>query len=251
MCKLRNNEKGFGAVEGLLIVVIVVLIGVVGWFVYKNHNKTTNNTTTSNTATTAPTKTASTPQSVDPYAGWKTYTSPDEKFTLKYPTDWTVSNESASGILKESIDLWGPNNFRLNYTLVKYDSTFTVSEAQKEAQAVGNPDPVKDNAYNVISNFTPNNLSKALYVVSTSSDVGEAGGPVNNIEVAEYKTYQGQPLGYPGYYVSKNNTGYMVQWYGGYSKLVPSYGPVGMPTTTFLAKSEVKTATLILKSVSY
>lgn len=35
MGKLRNNEKGFGAVEGLLIVAVVVLIGVVGYMVTK------------------------------------------------------------------------------------------------------------------------------------------------------------------------------------------------------------------------
>ncbi len=62
MGKLRNNEKGFGTVEIILIVVIVALIGVVGWFVYKNHNKTTStSTTTANTTTTKPTTQTSTP----------------------------------------------------------------------------------------------------------------------------------------------------------------------------------------------
>ena len=42
----KLNSKGFGAVEGLLVLVIVILIGVVGWFVYKNHNKKTPVSTT-------------------------------------------------------------------------------------------------------------------------------------------------------------------------------------------------------------
>ncbi len=30
----KLNQKGFGVVEGLLIVVVVALVGVVGWLVY-------------------------------------------------------------------------------------------------------------------------------------------------------------------------------------------------------------------------
>jgi hypothetical protein len=59
MSKLHSNEKGFGAVEGLLIVAVVVLLGVVGYMVYHNHNKTatTTPTATNNTTSTTPTKT--------------------------------------------------------------------------------------------------------------------------------------------------------------------------------------------------
>ena len=62
MGKLHNNEKGFGAVEGLLIIAVVVLIGVVGYMVYKNQHKTKTASVTTTTATkvTAPTKTATT-----------------------------------------------------------------------------------------------------------------------------------------------------------------------------------------------
>ena len=41
MNKLSKNQKGFTAIEAVLIVVILVLIGVVGWLVYKNQHKTT------------------------------------------------------------------------------------------------------------------------------------------------------------------------------------------------------------------
>jgi hypothetical protein len=39
MRKLKNNEKGFGAVEAILIVIIVLLIGAVGYLVYKDKHK--------------------------------------------------------------------------------------------------------------------------------------------------------------------------------------------------------------------
>jgi hypothetical protein len=40
MGKLKTDEKGFGAVEAILIVIIIVLIGAVGYLVYKNNHKT-------------------------------------------------------------------------------------------------------------------------------------------------------------------------------------------------------------------
>jgi hypothetical protein len=38
---LHKNESGFSAIEAVVVLVIVVLIGTVGWLVYKNHHKTT------------------------------------------------------------------------------------------------------------------------------------------------------------------------------------------------------------------
>jgi Tfp pilus assembly protein PilV len=54
MNRIYKNEKGFSAVEILMAIVIVVLIGVVGWLVY-NHHKTTTASNTAKTSTT-PTK---------------------------------------------------------------------------------------------------------------------------------------------------------------------------------------------------
>jgi Tfp pilus assembly protein PilV len=61
--KLQNNQKGFTAVEGLLIVLIIVVIGAVGYMVYHNDHKTKTvsvSTTASNKPATT-TKTTTTP----------------------------------------------------------------------------------------------------------------------------------------------------------------------------------------------
>lgn len=58
---MKRNENGFSAVEVVLVLVIVGLIGVVGFMVYKNHNKTRDGITTANTtkaSTTTQPKTA-------------------------------------------------------------------------------------------------------------------------------------------------------------------------------------------------
>ncbi len=41
MSHLKNSQQGFGAVEAILIVVTIALIGIVGLFVYKHYHKTT------------------------------------------------------------------------------------------------------------------------------------------------------------------------------------------------------------------
>gem|GEM_PF-5416893 len=36
---MKKNQHGFGAIEGLLLLVIVSLIGFVGWYVWQSKNK--------------------------------------------------------------------------------------------------------------------------------------------------------------------------------------------------------------------
>ena len=114
MSKPHKNQQGFGAIEARLIIVVVVLLGAVGYMVYKNHNKTTSNSTaTANTTTTRPT--TSTPakttpaQPADPYAGWKTFTSNVGKFSLRYPSDWTYTDATANSNEDQSFSLQSPD----------------------------------------------------------------------------------------------------------------------------------------------
>lgn len=63
MKQITKNQSGFGAVEVVLIVVIVALIGSVGWLVYKNHHKNAAASTTSSISTKPTTSTKpATPQ---------------------------------------------------------------------------------------------------------------------------------------------------------------------------------------------
>jgi len=100
MAQTHKNQDGFSAVETVLVIIVVVLIGVAGWLVYKNNHKKTENKTATNTTQT----TTDTNKKTDPYAGWKTYTASEEKATFKYPSDWTV--DSADPYAKSN----DPNN---------------------------------------------------------------------------------------------------------------------------------------------
>src|ERR1700733_2430201 len=78
----KRNEQGFSAVEGLLIVIILLLIAGAGWLVYSRHHKTA---PIKANAKPSATQTAKTPASTD-----LTYTSTVGGFTVSYPKSWSI-----------------------------------------------------------------------------------------------------------------------------------------------------------------
>ncbi|MFI5271271.1 MAG: hypothetical protein ACHQT9_04475 [Candidatus Saccharimonadales bacterium] len=59
MITSKSDERGFGPLEGLLVVVIIAAIGVVGWYVYSHR------TTTSTSPVSVSTPSSSTPTSTN------------------------------------------------------------------------------------------------------------------------------------------------------------------------------------------
>lgn len=58
---MKNNQKGIGHVVLVVIILVIAIIGVSGWFVYKNQDKkTSNNTSSSKAATKTDTQTQQT-----------------------------------------------------------------------------------------------------------------------------------------------------------------------------------------------
>jgi hypothetical protein len=102
MGEIRNNETGFSAIEVVLVLVIVALIGGVGYFVYKNHHKatTTSVVTTANTKPTTNTTSTKTTTTTQPSVNLTTIKASDG-FSFSYPTDWSVTaygkDESVNG----------------------------------------------------------------------------------------------------------------------------------------------------------
>ena len=95
---MKKNEKGFSVVEILIIVVIVGLLGAVGWLVYdRQKSKTDNSSTTPQTSQQKTTTTAKT-ATPDPYSGWATCSDQIIGASVKYPSDWqnNVSNPTNS-----------------------------------------------------------------------------------------------------------------------------------------------------------
>src|SRR5579862_4958986 len=99
MNKITKNQTGFG-VTGMMFIVVIILLGVMGYLVYRNHHKTTTNSNTGTTSSTsiakqtAPATAKTLPVASDPYTGWKTGTLQFEQITYKYPASWTVKDTS-------------------------------------------------------------------------------------------------------------------------------------------------------------
>lgn len=70
---MKNNQKGFGVVEGLLIIVIVGLLGFVGWYVWHSKQSTDNTynaATSANSTSTSPTNSATPKEQALVVAEW-------------------------------------------------------------------------------------------------------------------------------------------------------------------------------------
>ncbi|HSX05306.1 MAG TPA: hypothetical protein VLF69_02470 [Candidatus Saccharimonadales bacterium] len=109
------RQQGFATAEGLLVVVVLLILGFTGWFVWHSQKDASKTLNTTNTQTGAANKTS-------PYAGWKTFTSTAEKFSIRYPANWTEDNWSVTDCANgpdqqcvESYDFIAPNGLRVRY----------------------------------------------------------------------------------------------------------------------------------------
>src|SRR4051812_7327602 len=85
---MKSNQKGFSAVEGLLILVVVCLIGFIGWYVWRTKSQTDKslNTAASTSATASTSKNTASPQKI---AG-TTVSTPDNEASIVLPDGWAV-----------------------------------------------------------------------------------------------------------------------------------------------------------------
>ena len=81
---MKQNDRGFGSIEILLIVVIIALAGAGAWYVQKHKTDTTKTAQTS-----AKTETKPAAQK-DETADWYVYTSPDKSYSIKLPDGWKL-----------------------------------------------------------------------------------------------------------------------------------------------------------------
>lgn len=88
---MQVNQKGFSVVEILIVIVVVGLLGAVGWLVYdRQKDKTSNSTAT--TSTTKADTTPKTTEAADPYKDWQSYCDTRAKSCFKYPQGWNLQH---------------------------------------------------------------------------------------------------------------------------------------------------------------
>jgi hypothetical protein len=156
MGKMGKREAGFSPVEVVMVLIIVTLVGIVGYMVYKSQHKAKTASVTTASTTRPATKTPAT--STDPYAGWKSYTLQYEKLTLKYPSTWTLYDNSTTTARHDEVTFNAPDNF-----------SFHISDG---IQNGGDPLPVVNNGP-----MTVQYLGNPAYLVFIHPKVPQADGP--------------------------------------------------------------------------
>lgn len=99
MYKLFKNQNGFGAAPLLLVVVVIALMGFIGWYVLKHKNTLNNVSVLTVSSTTPPEKTKSTSSTTQLFqlpSGWQWYANTLYGFKLAYPSSWGQPQTSAS-----------------------------------------------------------------------------------------------------------------------------------------------------------
>ena len=109
---MKANQKGFGAVEILIVIVAVGLVGGAGWYVWQSKNKKQD---TANTSQATPAKQEA-PEKTDTYKS-KLY--PSLSFTL--PDGWQV-NEPAT----YDEDTWGAGSADSEIKITKGETTLVL-----------------------------------------------------------------------------------------------------------------------------
>jgi Flp pilus assembly pilin Flp len=138
MGRLHKDEKGFGAVEVILVLVIVGLIGAVGFMVYRSHHKTpVSSVATSTTAkktTSAKANTPATPITSGPQSGWSTYTNNTVGFSIAYPDTVQGDNGCATpstvsiGAIRTSLVDNAPNYYIAAKNSIRFNLTWGANQ---------------------------------------------------------------------------------------------------------------------------
>lgn len=89
---IRTDEvqRGFSAVEVLLIVVVTGILGFTGWYVYQSTKLANKNYASVPSTSTPKSSTSSTPPT-DPTANWLLYTSPDGHYSVRLADGWNLT----------------------------------------------------------------------------------------------------------------------------------------------------------------
>src|SRR3990167_6334975 len=93
---MKKNEAGFSVIELILILIIVALLGGVGWYTYKARNSANkgqqDNSSGQNAGEKKSNKTDTSKLIADPTEKWIAYSSAEGQYNFKYPPTWVIAS---------------------------------------------------------------------------------------------------------------------------------------------------------------
>lgn len=171
---MQRNQKGFSAVEGLLILFIVGLVGFIGWYVY--HSKNNAEATLSQADKTANL------ESINTVVGLKTYS--DDFVSLKYPANWSVKRDDNTNLPgTKNLVLTGPNDNEVA-------SSIGISRGQSAHLSATifkgvTSEATEAKVYDVVSLNIPNHSSAKLVVIADTRPAQDPSGPAAQFAVTD------------------------------------------------------------------
>lgn len=87
-----KNQRGFAILEAVLILVIIAIVGGVGWYVVKQ-NKDKDQSKTETSSSSAPQEPSLQEIETLDTSDWKNYTD-DGGYTFSYPSDWSLDTST-------------------------------------------------------------------------------------------------------------------------------------------------------------
>jgi type II secretory pathway pseudopilin PulG len=195
---MKTKQNGFSAVETILVLVIVGLLGFIGWYVWHNSSAKNVNASMSKPVTAKNTS--------DPYAGWQTYN--DDHVNFKYPADWQAGT-GADKYAAVSVSATSPSytttamttadnpgaSITLSLDLSSNSSTIYCSTDPCTVTAVVpiNNSQLPNSALAVVNQTSGNGTKYSQYVVvSNSTKVGDT--TINAVKAGTSGIYMfGQP----------------------------------------------------------
>ena len=235
---MKKNQKGFSAIEGLLILLIVGIIGFAGWHVWQNRSVDSSQSPAHTTPS------ASNTPKPDIYAGWNTYKSPTEGFSVKYPADWTIitgtsNSEGKYDSTLDAVGISGPNDFTIGYDIIKPMSPFNCINC----------------SFTLLDTIKLKNNQPGYIVIN--SNIYNSNIEEQQLSISKAKTYKEQAdQGWP-YYQSFITPDKFVRWKGSYPGIDKTKcsgagcKPVSISLGDFQDRPEVKIAEQILRSLTY
>jgi len=182
MNKLKQNESGFGAVETILILLIVALLSAAGWYVYKQSNAKNTKDSSKGVAQkstkdkSVPAKSKGTANCTAP-AEYTVYTNNELNYCFVYPTVWG-SVTLHDGVINPDYEpagaYWGSfsGNTNASFGHVKTDWAYS---------GPGRGGPLNATGFTVYEMFTPdastpntvkiNNAEKVLVATNSILDI--------------------------------------------------------------------------------
>jgi hypothetical protein len=182
---MKKRQKGFGAVELIIILLILLALVLGGWYVWSKMSKDKDAKATEKTATSSATGEDADTDATSPTEGWEVYSNEAGDYTFKYPAAWVFA-ESPEDCSAETV-LFAPAAASLGKCATEsggqMQANSAVGDVRSEYQFTEAYYTSKTDEAVTVEGVTGNKLTA---IVSGMEGVVEVGGWPDDTKIVRY-----------------------------------------------------------------